>query len=272
MLTNRRSCPECGSNQAVVIRRKMLVTELRRCLRCELLFRAPIDPPNFEKSFYQNEYRSGFTTDCPSDQELDQWKQTSFRGTEKDFSTRIALLKAIHAIPGQSRILDFGCSWGYGTWQLKEAGYEIVGTEISTPRARYAREKMHLDVVESVDETTGRFDVFFSTHVIEHLSRPRIAVDAALRLLGLGGLFVAFTPNGCRESMDHNPSRYHRSWGGVHPSYLDDRYWRQAFPNCACLAATSPYDLEGIADWNQKENRRLSLRGPELLFIAKLPD
>src|SRR5688572_24482492 len=89
--TDRLSCPDCGSNQATIIRKKMLVTELRRCGSCELLYRAPVDPPNFETNFYQNEYRSGFTTDCPSDSDLEKWKLAGFKGTGKDFSNRIAL-------------------------------------------------------------------------------------------------------------------------------------------------------------------------------------
>jgi 2-polyprenyl-3-methyl-5-hydroxy-6-metoxy-1,4-benzoquinol methylase len=268
----RRACPDCGSQRTSLVRRKMFVTELRRCENCELQFRAPVDPPDVDERFYQSEYRSGFTTDCPSDADLKRWQLNDFRDIGKDFSERINLLRALGIAPERSRVLDFGCSWGYGTWQLAKAGFEVTGSEISKARARFGREKLQLNIVESLEELRRDFDVFFSAHVIEHLSRPRIAVEAARRLLRPGGFFVSFTPNGCGDCMQHNPASFHRSWGRVHPSYMDERYWFRAFHDCKCLVVASPYDLVDISNWTQKENCRLTLNGSELLFVAKFPE
>jgi len=48
----------------------MLVTALVRCDACRLLFRVPTDPRHFGKRFYQQEYHSELTTDCPQAQAL----------------------------------------------------------------------------------------------------------------------------------------------------------------------------------------------------------
>lgn len=56
-------CPNCGSRRYRRIQRKYLVTTLRRCEDCRLLYRYPIDRPQAARRFYQRSYRQGFTTE-----------------------------------------------------------------------------------------------------------------------------------------------------------------------------------------------------------------
>lgn len=268
----RHTCPECGSRRRERIRTKLLVTQLNRCTDCRLLFRTPTDPPHAARRFYQREYRSGFTTACPTDSQLQRWLAERFAGTDKDFSERIEILKALGVVPGRHRILDFGCSWGYGTWQLQQAGFETVGVEISQPRAAYGREHLGLSIYPSTADLPGHFDVFFSAHVIEHLSAPSVAVRAARQLLRRNGLFIAFTPNGCEERRQHDPASYHRSWGAVHPSYLDRQYWEHVFVGCPKFITSSPYDLAALSAWNGEGDLTLHLHGAELMAAVRLSD
>jgi cyclopropane fatty-acyl-phospholipid synthase-like methyltransferase len=223
-----------------------------------------------DDKFYQTEYRSGFTTNCPSDEELSSLIRSSFRGSPKDFDSRIQLLDALGIKPGQHKVLDFGASWGYGTWQFAQWGFDAIGLEISQSRTRFGRQKLGVDLRTSAEEIAEPVDVFFSSHVIEHFSQPSLAIEQARKLLKPDGLFIAYTPNGCDEFRRVNPDSYHRSWGGVHPSYLDDRYWRRMFPDAWHFFASIPVDLDCARNWNQESNCCLNLDSSELVFVAKL--
>src|SRR5436190_1575962 len=106
-----KRCPYCDNSDSSVTHRKYLILELRKCPACNLMFRWPKDTPEFNRTFYQRTYRqAGLTTSVPDAHSLEQLLTTNFRGTEKDFSEKIAVLKEL--VP-EGRVLDFGCSWGY---------------------------------------------------------------------------------------------------------------------------------------------------------------
>jgi 2-polyprenyl-3-methyl-5-hydroxy-6-metoxy-1,4-benzoquinol methylase len=265
----RLRCPACGSGDHTIVKRKALVTALVRCKSCELLFRIPTDPPHFAEAFYQEEYVHPTMTPRPSRDILGELIAQGFVGSGNDFTLRIEILRTL-GVPAGARILDFGASWGYGTWQLQQAGYEAHGLEVSRPRARYAREALGMNVVERADQLQGPFDVFFSSHVLEHLPAPSEALAVARRLVRANGLFVAFTPNGSAECLRENPRQYHLAWGLVHPHFLDERFYRHMFPDAPKLLASSPYDLPRISAWDRCQDLTLSLAGPELLFVVPM--
>jgi D-arabinose 1-dehydrogenase-like Zn-dependent alcohol dehydrogenase len=207
-----RSCPACGSGDTTLIKRKALVTSLYCCEACHLLFRVPKSNAGESEVFYQKQYRQGFTTDCPDDAELEYMKQKLFRGTEKDYTTYISVLRSVGLRPGQV-LFDLGASWGYGSWQLMQAGYRVYSYEISKPRARYAEEKLGCHMLPDLEHVPEKADCFFAAHVIEHLSNPLALWETALKMLKSGGVVVLFTPNGepSRECLPGN--RYHQLWG-----------------------------------------------------------
>ena len=131
----RFRCPNCASTQSRVVDRKFLTTQLRRCLSCELLFRTPTDEETVR--FYEEEYEEGFATEMPDASSLAQLKQQNFKGTEKDSSCYINLLLQL-GLPARARIFDFGCSWGYGSYQLAQSGFDVMAFEIASNRRRYA--------------------------------------------------------------------------------------------------------------------------------------
>jgi 2-polyprenyl-3-methyl-5-hydroxy-6-metoxy-1,4-benzoquinol methylase len=265
----RRTCPNCDCAQYRPVKRKYLVTALVRCENCQILFRIPTDAPSFAADFYQEAYESGFTTDCPSPDELQTLKANRFVGSPKDFSSRLRLLKAL-SIPRGARIVDYGASWGYGSWQMQTAGWDVTGYEISAPRARYAREMVGVPVFDNLDAVSGLFDVFFSSHVLEHVPRVDDAFQIARRFLRPRGLFIAFTPNGCEARMETDTDRYHRSWGAVHPVCLDDRFYTHVLKGSPKLIATSPYDLARIERWDRRSDEIHDRSGEELLLVTVL--
>jgi 2-polyprenyl-3-methyl-5-hydroxy-6-metoxy-1,4-benzoquinol methylase len=169
-------------------------------------------------------------------------------------------------VPDGARLPDFGCSWGYGSWQLQRAGFRVTSFEISRPRCRYAREELHLDARDDLAEVAGPFDVFFSAHVLEHVPVVSEVIAMARRLLRPGGIFVAFTPNGSDGHRRRKPEAWMKIWGLVHPNLPDVVFYRKAFAKEQLLLASSPYDTAEIsAQWEGTRNGAAALDGDELL-------
>jgi 2-polyprenyl-3-methyl-5-hydroxy-6-metoxy-1,4-benzoquinol methylase len=273
---SRWRCPNCGGERSSAQERKHFVTKLLRCNECKLLFRAPTDPPDFGKSFYQSAYQQGFTTDCPSDERLSQMLQTSFHGTPKDFQEKVDLLKRL-GLKEQSRVLDYGASWGYGTWQFGKAGFEAIGYEPSQPRARYAREKLAVNVLfdeSELDKLAQErpFDSVFSSHVLEHVPQPSQVIERSQAWLKPGGYLVAFTPNGSTPYRERDPQGYRNHWGMVHPNYLDADFYESTLGNWATYITGTPIDFNRLASWDQCSTVRDRLNSWELLVISKRPN
>ena len=72
-----------------------------RCGGCRLLYRIPTDLPSHNFNFYQETYSHGFTTDCPTDESLQQLVSTKFVGSEKDYSLVVSILGARMSAPVQ---------------------------------------------------------------------------------------------------------------------------------------------------------------------------
>ncbi len=70
-----------------------------------------------------------------------------FAGTEKERSTYLKVIQAAGIRPGMG-VLDFGCSWGYGRWQLRQAGYKVLSYEISSPRSRCAESMLGCTLID----------------------------------------------------------------------------------------------------------------------------
>gem|GEM_PF-458197 len=268
------TCPSCGSSESIRICRKYLVMSLMRCTSCKLLFRIPATSPSENKKFYQRTYQQGFTTELPTRVELSKFKDNEFKNTEKNYTRYIDILHSL-GLKNKARILDFGCSWGYGSWQLMQAGYDVQAFEISLPRCNYAVEHMKVNATTDINHLKGPFDVFFSSHVLEHVPSVRQIISMAEMLIKPCGYFVAFTPNGSEKYREIRPSCWKHAWSIVHPNLLDERYYETMFANKSFIIGSYPYDTSAIMAWAQDANyslkqERLNLNGDELVCIAKL--
>lgn len=266
VLSQGNECPSCGSNLSKIVERKFLVTNLRRCEVCNLLFRTPTTTESENFDFYQEDYEQGFTTELPTEAELKELTNIKFKNTEKDYSVYINILKSINSVPGQ-KLLDYGCSWGYGSWQLQQAGYEVTSFEVSQFRRQYARENLGVDVKSSLEDIKGQFDIIFSSHVIEHLPSVSEYLEFAKNHLKPTGLLVTISPNGSECFKSSDPQTYTKFWGLVHPQFLDEKFYLQYFQNSSLLLASNPYDYSLISSWDKKSLCIGNLSGDELLSI-----
>lgn len=259
-----KTCPACLSASTRTLKRKALVTSLYVCNDCHLMFRVPKNTLRENREFYQHEYQEGFTTDCPNDNELSVLLARSFGGTEKDYSEYISVVRAAGLRPGQV-ILDYGCSWGYGSWQFSRAGFNVYSYEVSQLRAAYAASKLNVRTLSDPEKIPEKVDCFFSAHVIEHLPNPRMLWEQAANVLKPDGTVVLFMPNG-ESSRQETEKEYHSLWGLVHPLLLSSSALSMMAKEYGFSgnAYSTPFDLGRIAD---RVCGRLN--GHELLFVAR---
>jgi SAM-dependent methyltransferase len=263
------TCPSCGGQPGATVDRKYLVTALRRCGRCELLYRTPTTTEEENARFYQSDYEESTTTEMPSDSRLSELIAENFASINSSYPAYIEIIRAFGALPGQ-RVMDFGCSWGYGSYQMRQAGFIVESFEISQPRATYAREKLGATLLNMEDIQPESFDVFFSSHVIEHVPSVENMLALGERSLRPGGIFVALTPNGSDSHRKEDPKGWRYSWGGVHPQLIDDRFLRRASERRPFFASGCPYPLDQLRNWDGSA-QTLSMSGYEILFAFRKP-
>lgn len=268
LLSQSNQCPSCGCGAAKIIERKYLVTDLRRCENCALLFRTPTTSHQENQQFYQQAYTQGFTTEVPSESQLSAYLSTSFSDSAKDFTPYLKILEALGVKPKQS-ILDYGCSWGYGAWQLRAAGYRVTGFEVSKPRCEFASQRLNINAKNSLADIQGQFDVVFSSHVIEHLPAVSEFLEFAKQHLAQDGFLVTICPNGSEVYRENHRENYKKLWGLVHPQLLDEVFYRKYFNDLNLYIASTPYDYTSLSKWDQKSPLLHSLEGSELLCIWK---
>lgn len=266
----KKVCPYCGGKTFKEIERKYLVTALLKCDKCKLQHRHPKDKDSFLEDFYQEDYEVDveMMTDMPDEATLATLIANNFSDL-RDFAP---LIRA--AMPNKEHIkmVDYGCSWGYNVFKLRNAGIDALGYELSRPRAAYGRKNLKLEIADVETAITAGNDVIFSSHVIEHLPHIDAFIDLCKNRLMPDGVFMAFCPNGSKEYRDRNAYTFRVTWGSLHPNYLDIEFAQHLFRNHPYLILTSdwPYNLAEIKNWDGHSQVVSKERGGyELLIISK---
>jgi SAM-dependent methyltransferase len=100
-------------------------------------------------------------------------------------------------LPHSGRVLDVGCGRGLFLRMLEQRGHRVRGTELSAATAANADPAIPVDVGEL---RPGRyeprsFDLICMWHVLEHMRRPDLALQAASEALVPGGALLIAVPN-----------------------------------------------------------------------------
>ena len=268
---SEKKCPYCGSRKNTLIDRKYLITTLLECNQCKLMFRHPLDTGKFNTKFYNSQYnQNGITTDLPTVKELDQYLQNKFSDTNRSIKQIQEMLTPIIGGLKGKKILDYGCSWGYTTWQFKDLGMFATGFEISKARAFFGEKNLNLTIhTDTKDITEGPFDIIFSSHVIEHLPDINTFLRFCFDNLAQNGYLILLSPNGSDDFKIKNPQIFHRFWGLVHPNMISTDFYRHIFRNHFYYISSCPYNVSNFKNWNQAEQITELNNGEELLCIVK---
>jgi 2-polyprenyl-3-methyl-5-hydroxy-6-metoxy-1,4-benzoquinol methylase len=252
-------CPHCGARDVELLARKWAVVRIRRCAGCGLAFTDPLYRSRLGDLYDRLYAGQGSTTELPAAERLAALVATRFAGTDKDFGTRIARLRALG--PGR-RLLEIGSSWGYFLHQAAAGGFEATGVEIASRRAEYGRTRLGVRIVPSLDALAGEsFDLVYTSHVLEHFT-DLVGVFPRMReLLAPGGALVVEVPHfdwpaGGRVALS--------SVGAVHPLGFGGEFFVRSLPRHG-------FRLEGFFErWEDLPQRPLAApRGANLLCLAR---
>jgi 2-polyprenyl-3-methyl-5-hydroxy-6-metoxy-1,4-benzoquinol methylase len=263
-------CTFCGNSNCLEIDRKYLITKLFECQNCHLYFRYPVDRKETNAEFYQTAYQEQdkLTSELPDEATLNEIKGANFNLANRNAGRFLDIFSKLFSGSEPLKIVDYGCSWGYLTYQFKEAGHQVQGYEISRSRASFGTKNLGIEILTNESDIKGENDIFFSSHVIEH--HPDIAgmISLARSLVKPGGYFIAVSPNGSKEYRDKNENAFHHAWGKVHPNYLNADFYKFVFKDIPYYIGSSPFRLNNIIPI-EKSSFIDDLTGEELLIIAK---
>src|SRR5206468_4137292 len=118
--------------------------------------------------------------------------------------------------------------WGYGTWQLRQAGFNAEGFEISQPRAEYAA-GLGIQLWTSEERVSGLFSAIYSGHVLEHVVNPLSVLRKQIASTAPGSFVIAHTPNGSEQRRLADRLGFRHNWGQVHPFLVTDEFIAKNF-------------------------------------------
>jgi 2-polyprenyl-3-methyl-5-hydroxy-6-metoxy-1,4-benzoquinol methylase len=267
-------CPSCGSNECRLTDRKYVVSRLFECRQCHLYFRHPLESIASNKAFYQSEYtqNDGVTTFLPEEGgDLDAIKNKILGDPihPKNASRIKSMLEMLYPSRPDISVVDYGASWGYISWQLESYGYRVQSYEISESRAQYGNKHLGLQIRTREENLHSGNDVFFSSHVIEHVPSVSAMLRLAAGLTRTDGFVVTLCPNGSPQYRQKDPSGFHNCWGQVHPNYLNAGFFEKYYAGQPLFLSSTPLDMNALRDWDQKSHYTGDLSGEELLVIAR---
>jgi 2-polyprenyl-3-methyl-5-hydroxy-6-metoxy-1,4-benzoquinol methylase len=172
------SCPGCGSTNIKIA----VQPDVAQCVACQLYFRNP-RPTQTEIA---RSYDTGGT----------------FSAWQEEESARAPMwqrrLEIIQRHGAERKLLDVGTGDGRFLATAKQAGFEVVGTELSETGARYAQQRgfdVHLGQITDLALPEASFDVATIWHVLEHVPDPGAVLRKVHGLLRPSGVLVVAVPN-----------------------------------------------------------------------------
>jgi 2-polyprenyl-3-methyl-5-hydroxy-6-metoxy-1,4-benzoquinol methylase len=195
-LTHCLVCQTPSRSARVVHRRRD--DALVRCRGCGLVFANPQYTDDELAGLYRDLYydeEKNFATDY---RERDrQALMPLYRAVVRDLSRRYPRLSVAAS---EVRVLDFGSGVGFFLDACREVGMVPLGVEFSEVAARYANDRLGIEVRTEPERTMaglpdGRFQLVTAWQVMEHLRRPREFLKELIRVLAPGGILALAVPN-----------------------------------------------------------------------------
>lgn len=185
-LTASTTCPICSSVAAGVFIAGP--HKMYRCRTCATAFVAPLPDAESLEKFYSRYHMSPGEGGSYGEMEARM---------EADFPAKIELLRKL-PLHGTPRLLDVGCGRGYFVAAAAEAGFNVMGIDISDTAVRYATEALGVraicgDITTVAGQFEGAFDVASFWATIEHVRNPLETLRAIRRVLRPNGWLLLDT-------------------------------------------------------------------------------
>jgi SAM-dependent methyltransferase len=193
MTPSRLPCPGCGSDAAP----RPLLTKgswsYGTCPDCGLVHLDPVPSPDESAALYGESYFTGGGVGEYIDYAADDGLH---RVNARSHLARLARVRT--GPPG--RLLDFGCAHGFVADELRAAGWDVEGVEISEVAAQFAREHFGLTVYADFEKAMAAnednvFDVITFFQVLSQLPDSAAALESAHALLRPGGMVMIESSN-----------------------------------------------------------------------------
>lgn len=218
------SCPLCGRRpgpESPALGR-FPDRSYRRCAECGMLFLTRTCPPPivYERVYffedYQRQYGKTYLEDFPN--------------LEKAGTVRARRVRGLLGpqAPAAPAILDIGCAYGPFLSAARGLGFLPFGLDPAADAVRHVRDTLGIPAAEGffpdLDPASAlgrdRFDAVTLWYVIEHFPRLAPVLEAASRLLPVGGVFAFSTPSGggisarvrLPDFLEHSPADHYSIW------------------------------------------------------------
>jgi 2-polyprenyl-3-methyl-5-hydroxy-6-metoxy-1,4-benzoquinol methylase len=157
-----------------------------RCRGCGTALRNPRLPAGYRRMRYE-------------DGELREEQTRLTLKSQVHYAYMIRLIERLRHPGDGRRLLDFGCGSGGFLLAAREAGFDVMGLELSRGLARYVEEihgiRVHQGLVTDPTFAHERFDVILTSQVFEHLLDPRESLRELRRHCNPQGLILIEVPN-----------------------------------------------------------------------------
>jgi SAM-dependent methyltransferase len=203
------SCLLCGGNAVLRDENRQgyqapEIFRIYECLDCNTSFSLP----RVETvTLYENIYKNG--SDVPGyDRYWKYMKAVKKASKPLEYLAEVediywSVKEALNSLVKEKKaikILEIGSGLGYLTYSLIDAGYNVLGLDISQTAVTQANEifgnhYICTDLFEYAQLHSESYDIVILSEVIEHVDKPLDFVDSILKLLKHGGSAIITTPN-----------------------------------------------------------------------------
>jgi 2-polyprenyl-3-methyl-5-hydroxy-6-metoxy-1,4-benzoquinol methylase len=181
--------------------------EYGECRSCgTLVYRKDMPPEQFlvrddETDFYGKKYWLEHQQDAFGNADIHTRARNDI--IERNLHWLKTLLK--YRLPS-AKVMELGCSHGSFVAQLRQAGFDASGVEMSPWVVEFGQKTFGVPVsvgpVEALDIAPGSFDVIALMDVLEHLPDPVTTMAHCLKLLKPDGMLLLQTPQ-FKEGMNY---------------------------------------------------------------------
>jgi 2-polyprenyl-3-methyl-5-hydroxy-6-metoxy-1,4-benzoquinol methylase len=179
----QEECPLCGNGESLRFATINEWLTIEYCESCDFGYSSHF--PHFVEDVYDSEQYL--------DASIKAYDATREYRKQRFGGERVKIIQRFHQ---EGRLLDVGCGTGWCLEAAREAGFEVVGQELSPQLATFTSDSFGIPVHSCpLSEISETFDVITMFDLIEHVPDPIELLEDCKKILNPGGIVLAFTPN-----------------------------------------------------------------------------